>query len=162
MKSGKVGAFSLVETYQHPTKDSDFKHELTNGEKFENAFVGASEKDCRKWAREEVSQNLSIFTNAIIVIDERSVADETISLQMYSEGPGLEMPGYGLLPRERNQWYCFRVPYKEAKTVHTDLSFGPVEAYPVYYGCKDELTDEQGIFHVDKAVKLLEDPTTWQ
>lgn len=154
--------FSIVETYQHQKDHHAFKQKLADADKFENAFAGASEQDCQTWAREEISHNKSIMSNVIVVIDQRSATDETVSVQMYSEGPGLNMPGFGRLPKERNKWYCFRVPYQEAATIHTDLNFGPVEAYPVYYGCKDELTDEQGVFHVDKAVKLLGDPKTWQ
>lgn len=153
--------FSLVESSSYLKEGQKFKRELADNEKFENDFVGASEQDCQKWALEQQSRNKSFEHNILAIVDQRGVTDETLHLQIYNEGEGLDMADFGPLPREANTWYCFRVSYKEVETVHSVLYYGPTEAWPVYYGCKDELTDEQGIFQVAKAQKLLLDTETW-
>ena len=47
--------------------------------------------------------------------------------------------------------------YEEADKVFTALSLGAFDiVYPVYFGPKDELTDERGVFDVAKAEELVD------
>ena len=93
----------------------------------------------------------------IAIADEQSTRDDTLTIQFYSRY-NFELQGHGLLPQEKDQWYNFRVGYDEAFTIYFALSgSGHIfEIYfPVYFGCKDELTDERGFFNVAKAEELV-------
>lgn len=144
--------------------------ELKHDETFETDFIGASEQDCQKWALEKQFQVNFIEQEIIAIADARSARDDTLLMQFYArelghpEGP-LEFPEFGVLPREHNTWYDFRIDYKGAAWVHAHLNFGPIDTvYPTYFGRKEELTDERGVFNVAKAKRLVrgEDPDTPQ
>jgi len=65
---------------------------------------------------------------------------------------------YGFLPRDADTWYEFRIDHKKASQVLISLSeVDQGLSYPVYYGLKEQLMDERGIFDVDKAEKMLEE-----
>lgn len=68
------------------------------------------------------------------------------------------MGRYGFLPRDADTWYEFRIDHKKASQVLISLSeVDQGLSYPVYYGLKEQLMDERGIFDVDKAEKMLEE-----
>jgi hypothetical protein len=140
--------------------------ELKDDETFETDFIGASEQDCQKWALEKQFQVNFIEQDIIAIADARSARDDTFSIQYYAHPePALEFGGFGVLPRERNTWYDFRIDYKGAAWVYIDLTNGPIDSvYPAYFGRKEELTDERGVFNAAKAGRLVggEDPDTPQ
>lgn len=79
--------------------------------------------------------------------------------------PGLDFGRYGVLPREPDTWLDFRIDYKKAFQAYSSLQYGPIDSvYIVYFGLKNELTDESGVFDVDKAERLVrgEDPEIFE
>ncbi|KAF4631517.1 hypothetical protein G7Y89_g6618 [Cudoniella acicularis] len=159
------GIFYLVETHTCPSRSKEFKQELEDDETFETEFIGASEQDCQKWALEKQYQVNFIEQNIIAIADARSARDSTISIQSYNDGTPLEFGRYGVLPREHDTWYDFRIDHKKATEVFISLQEGDQEiVYPVYFGHKEELTDEHGVFDVDKAERFVEgeDPAMFE
>lgn len=87
-------------------------------------------------------------------MDQRSTRDKTIIVQFFNEKPGLDFPPYGTLPPEENAWYSFRIRYNDAFTLVAALTETAFDvSYPVYFGRKDEFTNEEGVFEVQKAEK---------
>jgi hypothetical protein len=77
----------------------------------------------------------------------------------------IDFPGFGILPPKRNTWYDFGINYKRAPLVLIHLCYGPIDSvYPTYFGRKEELTDEHGVFDVAKVDRLVQgkDPDTPQ
>ena len=147
--------FYLVESYNGPSDGQKFKQVLAENEGFETDFIGASEQDCRKWALKRQSEDIWVEKDIIAIADKQSASDDTLSIQYYNSSPGIELQPDGLLPREQDKWYDYRVIYKEAFTVYAALTNGsPGIVYPIYFGRKDELTDERGIFNIAKADEL--------
>ncbi|KAI2623908.1 hypothetical protein GGS26DRAFT_213869 [Hypomontagnella submonticulosa] len=150
--SRDIELFALAESR---TVEGDFKTELRDGESFTTDFIGASEEDCQTWALEQMKHHKSVESQLIAIADERLASDQTIIMQYYNEGPELEFPPYGTLPPENNKWYSFRIKYKDAFAFDAALSFGAFDVvFPTYFGRKDVLTDEQGIFDVQRAEKM--------
>jgi hypothetical protein len=163
--------FYLVKSHICPSDYEGFKTELKYDETFETDFIGASEQDCQKWALEKQFQVNFIEQDTIAIADARSARDDTLLIQSYAREldppePALEFGEFGVLPREHNTWYDFRIDYKGADWVVIHLTKnGPLDSiYPTYFGRKEELTDERGIFNVAKAKRLVrgEDPDTPQ
>ncbi|KAJ9663319.1 hypothetical protein H2198_000836 [Neophaeococcomyces mojaviensis] len=147
--------FQLVESRDGPGEHQPCRTVLTENESFETDFIGASEQDCREWALQRQFQNKTFEQDLIAIVDQQSALDETISLQCYKREPGIELPKHGVLPRKLNQWYTFRVVYTEVNQAYTHLeSVVPEIVYPVYFGRKDELTNERGVFDIAKALEL--------
>ncbi|KAI2615877.1 hypothetical protein GGR54DRAFT_253567 [Hypoxylon sp. NC1633] len=159
--SEDIYPFFLVQTrdvrvHEDPRDSSMFKFELKDGETFESEFISASEEDCQTWALQQMERFNFIEKSIIAILDKRSVTDESLLVKYYRRGPGFEFPGIdGLLPPEEDKWYAFRVPYQKASKLHADLMYtAPDVTYPTYFGRKEELTDENGVFDVDRAVRL--------
>jgi hypothetical protein len=141
---------------------------LKDDEPFETDFIGASEEDCQQWVQENAPKTNFIVPDLIGIADARSAKDGTILIQAlqpdlppYEEEYGF--PPFGILPPpdRRNTWWSYRVDLKDAPEALLDLGeFGVIEAALPYYGYKDRLTDECGIFNVGKANRILlgEDP----
>jgi hypothetical protein len=165
-----VRIFYLVESHVCPSNREGFKKVLKDDETFETDFISASEQDCRKWALEKQFQVRFIAQDIIAIADARSARDNTLLIQYYAReldppDPPLEFPEFGVLPREHNTWYDFRIDYKGAAKVYVDLANGVIgTVYPTYFGRKEELTDKRGVFNVSKAERLVlgEDPNTPQ
>lgn len=135
---------------------------LADHESFETDFIGASGQDCRAWALEKQFQINMIEQDIIAVADKRSASDDTLSIQYYNRGKGLEFGNLGILPQEEDKWYDFRIVYKDSFQVYSSLLFVTFDAsYPVYFGHKNELTDEHGIFDVAKATELCTGGVDW-
>jgi hypothetical protein len=141
-------------------------------ETFETDFIGASDVDCQQWAQEKAAGVNFIVPELITIADARTAKDHTILIQSYQpeappETDDLELPWppFGILPpRDKsNTWWSYRVDMKDALEVLLDLGeFGILEVVLPYYGYKDRLTDERGVFSVSKArrITLGEDPET--
>jgi hypothetical protein len=147
--------FYLVESHVCPNDHDGFKTELKDDETFETDFIGTSEQDCQKWALEKQFQVSFIEQDIIAIADARSVRDDTFLIQYYARE--LDPPEeFGVLPREHNTWYDFRIDFKGAASVYIHLTNGPIDSvYPTYFGRKEELTDERGVFNVAKAERLV-------
>ena len=99
---------------------------------------------------------LPIPLDLITIVDARSAKDRTVSIQHYVRPPaGTEdftFGEYGVLPRETNVWYDFRVDYRQAQKVHAALTENSPEViFPIYFGNKETFTDENGVFNVAEA-----------
>jgi hypothetical protein len=142
---------------------------LGENETFETDFIGTSEEACQQWARE--SQRKLISSSQIAIADARTAKNGTILTQAYQEDPPYDeyeelpmgFPPFGILPpRDRNNtWWSYKVDFKDAPLAFLDLGeFGIVETALPYYGYKDRLTDERGVFNVKAArrIALGEDP----
>ncbi|KAF2277203.1 uncharacterized protein EI97DRAFT_397220 [Westerdykella ornata] len=153
----------LVQSCDVPSDPTGFKTQLKEGEDFETEFIGASQEDCQKWTREKSAQVNFINPYVLVIADERTARDGTISAQFYSEGMGkedeempLEFPGYGVLPPKSDTWYDYRIDPKAFFRLSAALDSTAIDvAYPIYYGRKDELTDENGVFDVIKAFRTI-------
>ncbi|KAL7623135.1 hypothetical protein AAE478_006816 [Parahypoxylon ruwenzoriense] len=145
-----------VEARQNPRDSSMFRSELGEGEDFQTDFTDAPEEDCEEWALQQMGRFNFIEQDIIAILDRSCIAGETLLMKFYNRGPGIPFPGLdGPLPQEEAKWYTFKIPYKKAFTVHTALLYtAPDVAYPTYFGRKDELTSEDGIFDVDKAERI--------
>jgi hypothetical protein len=153
----------LVESRICPAESKGFKHELGNGETFETEFIGASEEDCQKWEREN-SDKVNFINPALIAIaDARTAKDQTLLIQLYQlpvlPTPENELPwpeiGEIPTPDKENTWWSYRVSFKDAP--EAILALGPEgidENDLPYYGLKDRLTDENGVFNVAKARRI--------
>lgn len=74
----------------------------------------------------------------------------------YGEGEGDDFgPPYGVLPPKSETWYDFRVHPEDATKVVACLGYAPDLSYPYYYARKEEFTDENGVFDVDKADRVM-------
>jgi hypothetical protein len=160
----------LAESRVCPTSLDDFVKALGENETFGTDFIGASEEVCQQF----VKQNYRNFitSSQLAIADARTAEDGTILIQVYqAEDPScnedlvLPWPGFGILPpRDReNTWWSYRVNLEHAPQALLDLGeFGILEAELPYYGYKDRLTDERGVFNVTKAgrITLGEDPET--
>ena len=158
--SGANGHFSLVELRSGPSNEQPFKEILKEGEAFETDFIGASKQDCQKWALEN-DKSKNIVNGLIAILDARSAKDRTLVIQFYNDpkGPKLECGDFGILPKELGLWYEFRIDYKKVPDVIASFEVGDYDqVYPVYFGRKEELTDEHGVFDVAKAEVLMQQP----
>lgn len=143
----------LVESHADPSSWESFKLELKDDDTFETDFISASEQDWKKWALEMQSKHLFIEQNIIAIADARSASDGTLLMQHYvGEESCFPIGRYGVLPREHDVWFDYKINYNGAAEVIIALTNGPYNSvYPIYYGNKKELTNELGIFDVTKA-----------
>lgn len=159
--NGEDGArfFYLIESRAGPSNDDKrFRQELKDNEPFETDFIGASLQDCQIWALEQQRQHNFIEQDIIVIVDARSVRDGTVLASHFHPkmDEPLEFGRYGQLPREGDTWYDYRIDYQRVKDVSAALGFGPIDAvYPLYFGLKEELTDERGVFGVAKAERII-------
>lgn len=158
--------FYLVESRICPTSFEEFKTALGDNETFETDFIGASEEDCQKWVRENGLQTNFIVPNLFAIADARTAKDRTLLIQSFQEEIALDpdeeeylaWPQFGVLPPpgKNNTWWSYRVSFKDVPEALLDLGeFGIFEADLPYYGLKDRLTDEHGVFNVTKATRIL-------
>jgi hypothetical protein len=170
-----VPRFYLVESRVVPVSRKGFKRQLGENETFESDFIGASVEDCQKWERENSPEVNFIVRELIVIVDARSAKDNTVLIQRYQrETPPIDTgeedlrrhwPPFGILPPpdKDDTWWSYRVKLEDANDALLDLSeFGIMEARPTYYGYKDRLTDEHGVFNVVKGRRITfgEDPET--
>jgi len=162
--------FYLAQSRVCPTSYEELKERLEENEPFETDFIGVSEEDCQQWVKENAAQVNFIVPDLIAIADARSAKDGTILIQVYQHDytPSEDEPGFppfGILPSpdKSHTWWSYRVDLEGAPEALLDLGeFGVIEAALPYYGYKDRLTDEHGIFNAKKAkrITLGEDPET--
>lgn len=154
-----IRLFWLVESRAGPSSNYDqpFKVELTEDESFETDFIGASLQDCQNWLIEQQRKHNFIEQNILAIVDARSAQDGTILMSHFypKMDPPLEFGRYGELPKEGDTWYDYRIEYERAADLDAALTTtAPDCTYPVYFGLKEELTDEHGVFDVARATRL--------
>jgi hypothetical protein len=141
---------------------------LGENESFTTDFTGASIQDCQKWVLENSEAVNFLETNLAAFIDARSVKDGTILLTYWvpqwatkDEVP-YEDEKFGILPSKGDIWYDYRIDYRQAgEALVCFIMKKPYETfYPAFFGRKDALTDENGVFDVARAVHKMveEDP----
>jgi hypothetical protein len=157
------GYFYLVESRALQAKE-DYKAYLNDDDTFSSEFIGASAEDCQAWARERQYQVNLMHHNIIAIADARSANDETLLIQVYKSmifingvADPLTFPGWGVLPKEHDVWYDFRIDYKCVGSALFQLDgYGPLETiYPTWFGRKEELTNELGVFADARADSLV-------
>jgi hypothetical protein len=126
--------------------------------------LGHPAEDCQAWALEHQYQANFTDQDIIAIADARSAKDETLLIQVYKRmlfvngvADPLTFPGWGVLPKEHEVWYDFRIDYKYAGSATAQLQgFGPLHTiYATWFGRKEELTNELGIFDAAKAHRLV-------
>lgn len=141
-----------------PADRSGFKTSLQEGETFETDFIGASLEDCQAWAQENWYQVNFIEQDIIAFMDARSAQDKTVVISHYvhpEPGTPQRFPPFGVLPRETDTWYNYRVEFSYAPILDAQFGYGSSECwYPAYYGRKEDFTDEQGVFNVAEAERF--------
>jgi hypothetical protein len=166
--------FYLVESRTCPADGTGFKQRLADQQAFESEFIGASAEECEQWEREQTSETNFIVHGLIAIADAQSAKDGTLLISSYQwEDPEPEedeeddapFPPFGHLPpRDKaNTWWHYRVKPEHVYWTLLDLGeFGVLEASLPYYGYKDRITDEHGIFDTAKARRIMfgEDPET--
>ncbi|KAI1772035.1 hypothetical protein F4818DRAFT_185775 [Hypoxylon cercidicola] len=151
--------FDLVESREIPGEGERFKRTLEEGATFRTDFIGASVEECETWTQ-ELWQRTNLGEGFMIAIaDKRTASDHTISLLYYNDNSDdMEFEEFegGKLPAKNDTWYEFRIKYKDSFPIFAALSeTEPDVVYPTYFGRKDECTDKDGIFDVEKAERLL-------
>lgn len=150
--------FYLIESRGAMDNGEMPREELKEDGDFKSDFIGTSVKECQTWALEQQKRHNYFEQDIIAVIDERSARDETILMLAYfsSEWLQLECGDFGLLPRELDVWYEFRVDYRWSGELSPALHYiDEVQTWPVYFGRKEALTDENGVFDAKKADWLM-------
>ncbi|KAF2435042.1 hypothetical protein EJ08DRAFT_675469 [Tothia fuscella] len=154
-------SFYLIQGNDLPDDSDELKSRLTQEETFTSVFIGASEQNCRDWMLEKQKQVNYVEINIFAIADAESVKDNTLLVQFYYPefDPPLspmEFPGYGILPPRTNAWYSYRIQHDQFDDLHAALCYlAPDIRYPIYFGRKAELTDEQGIFDVARADGII-------
>ncbi|KAI1767426.1 hypothetical protein GGR53DRAFT_110918 [Hypoxylon sp. FL1150] len=173
---GELGYFWLVETRvapvpEHPGSERDspdhqgqrFKHRLKKDEPFEAEWIGASEEDCEAWAKDMQYRVNYIEGDQIVIIDAQTARDGTVLVKEYVPAPetildieDIEAGETGFWPEETDTWHDFRMEPRYVNAFLADLGYSlATEAEPVYYGLKKELTNAQGVFDYEKALRIV-------
>lgn len=115
-------------------------------------------KTCQSWALENQEAVNFLDPDLIAFVDARSVKDQTFLLTHYARALTTDEPIYeddefGVPPREQAIWYDYRIDYRQAIEAITSLTMHePYKTfYPTYFGRKETLTDQNGIFDVARA-----------
>lgn len=146
----------LVESSVGPSKDNHCRRTATEDNPIQSDFIGTSVQVCQQWVLEKQYQDNAVEKDIFVIADERTCRDDTVLVEVYNQH-NWDFGGPEKLPQELNKWYEFRVHYDEVFSVQIALNsdLPPDISYPTYYGRKEELTDEYGIFNVSGAEKLL-------
>lgn len=148
--------FSLIESAHGPSETQPYRRALADNETIRSDFIGASTHQCQQWALEKQKPDRTAEKNLIAIADERSSCDDTLLMQYYAQYSGPFGERDELIPSETDKWYDFRVHYNEADAILVALKFGaPDINYPQFFGRKEELTDENGIFNTVKAMEPI-------
>jgi hypothetical protein len=147
--------FSLVESRTLPTTSAALKKELREGEAFESDFIGASVQDCRSWAFDKQSKVNWIEFNIIAIADQRLALDNTILIERFFH-ESYPFDKYGMLPPEPRTWTEWRIEYRHTPEVFAAVVYtAPDVTFPVYIGQQKQLTQNNGIFDVDRAERVI-------
>ncbi|KAI0147789.1 hypothetical protein GGR57DRAFT_505394 [Xylariaceae sp. FL1272] len=146
--------YRLAESRRDLPPGKQMRDQLKEGEEFDNDFIGASPEECGAWLLEQQAKVKYLDEDCMVILDARSSQDETVTYWQYIPNYLARYMGQGL---EANVWYSFRVPYLKVGDLAPHISpttADPDETFGVYFWRKDELTDNNGIFDVDKALDL--------
>lgn len=144
----------MVESSEGPSKDNHCRRTIADNETIQSDFIGASAQDCQKWTLEKQFQDLAVEQDIFVIANERSTRDDTVLVQVYPR-TAWDFGGPERVPKESNKRYDFRVHHTEARTVNVAMHYvNPDICYPVFFGRKEEMTDEHGIFDAAKAFGL--------
>ncbi|KAK8052544.1 hypothetical protein PG993_003929 [Apiospora rasikravindrae] len=122
----------LAESRQGPADGQEFRARLAEGEPFANDFVGASVEECGAFQQAQQARTNAMEWNSLVLLDDRSARDGTVVYGYYVGGGDAYMLRQD---QKGDAWYTFRLP-------HTKISE------------MEELTDEHGIFDLDRAKEL--------
>lgn len=156
--AGNEGLFDLVESRADADNGRKLKRELAEDEQIQTDSIGASEEDCQVWALRRQEHDGSLLGNLIGIVDSRTVSDGTILVQDFQPNDDVTMPfgKYGRLPPKPGHWVSFRIEHSKAFDLASAVKMvSPDITWPVYYGNKERLTDDQGVFDVDEAERLI-------
>lgn len=154
MINTELPSYWVVESSNGPSKDQHCRRTIADNATIQSDFIGASTQDCQKWALEKQSQDKAVEQDIFVIADERSTRDDTIMVTYYAR-TAWDFGGPERVPKESNKWYDFRVPYTEAETVKVAMHYvNPDVCYPIFFGRKEEMTDEHGVFNATKAFEL--------
>lgn len=126
---------------------------LQEDEPFDSAFINASEEQCKSWALEKQYKVNFIEQNIIGIADARTARDGTILMCRYkTDVPPVDFPEWGPLPPQVNTWYNWRIKPSGAAEVYISMMYGPPESVlPTYFGRREDLTNENGVFDTENA-----------
>ena len=150
--------FYLVESREGPPDGQHFRKQLQANGTFDTDFIGATPEDCQKWLANRLRYDRAPYDSLLTIVDARSAEEGTLLIQHYVEPPAgteqLVFGGYGVLPKETNVWYDFRVDYRQAGKVMASLTeTTPEIIFPIYFGNKEIFTNEDGVFDVEEATR---------
>ncbi|KAI0101369.1 hypothetical protein GGR51DRAFT_530498 [Nemania sp. FL0031] len=147
-------SYALAESRHGPTPEQAFRDSLQENETFERDFIGASVDECGAWTLDQANKRNTLHHNIMVVLDARSAEDQTVTLWFYPFEPEAPFLGRDQKP---NTWYPFRVRYSNVGRLavqFTDTG-NPSETYSVLFRRKGELTCDNGIFDLDRAIELI-------
>lgn len=146
------GLLRFVDTRHSPTLREPF---VDDSEPLQAEF--ASHADCQRWMLQHGMHMRELDWRVLFIADKRSAEDGTLSFQFFppSEKPTNVWVNYGPLPPVTRTWYEWRIEHTDWEEAVGSMTFNPPDMVdPVYYGMKDELTDERGVFNVTEAMDL--------
>lgn len=122
-------------------------------------FFGATEEECRAWAREHGNRYRMIDSSWFAMADPDSVRLNCLSLQIWVDADQPESYGhFGVIPRDGgDKWYTFRLLPDHAAEMMAQIEFyngAPQDNDIPYFGFIKELTDENGVFDFEKATEI--------
>ncbi|KAK8069884.1 hypothetical protein PG994_006500 [Apiospora phragmitis] len=135
-----------------PAEGEQFREHLAEGETFTNDFSGASIEECGAFELEQQEKNNAMDDNKIVLVGTRSAQDKTVALCYYVR----DRVAY-LLPKDKkgSTWYAFRIPYPKVFKLVCYQPGDADETWGAIFHRKEELTDEHGIFDLDRATELI-------
>lgn len=138
--------------------------ELQEEESFETDFLGASVEECGDFLRINRHSYKWWTSGLLFVVDERSAQDHTVVLAKYAHSDtAIDGGCYGQLPPEENRWYTWRLRVPHLQSAIEVLGFGNLHtAWSVYFGNRDYLTDQDGIFDGAEAEHAIAQPEVTQ
>jgi hypothetical protein len=150
--------FFLIESKASGQDKADLKRTL-HDTNFSSEFTSVEE--CEEWMlREQGKEDLNTMEeNLIYVADERSAKDGTLAAYVYSDepimlGPSEDQP----MPPKADTWYEFRVKYQDAMAIQNHYIAGePGDAWPILFGSRDKIMDQNGVLDVNKLQQLVDD-----
>lgn len=124
---------------------------LKDGQSFESDFTGAPLDECRSWALRQ-HNNPAMDADSIAIVDAQSIRDQTVTLELYVSG----VENKALRRDQRpDSWHGFRVPYQKLFQLLAQITEDFDETWGVCFHRKEELTDENGVFDLDRAIELI-------
>lgn len=155
--SSVPGLFAYIAARGSPDNEAGLTTEILPGASVSSDFINAPEEDCQQWSLDEAQKCRSLDRGVLAIADARTAIDGTISFQINLLEMQVEFPRYGLLPQHPYAWHHYRIDTRHAPVAYAALLFTePDVTYPVYFGRKEEFTDEQGVFDTTRAARAID------